>query len=64
MGLRYDTYLHNDKHHIGIGLGFEGQYWWRQNQMLKIDDFDELKYERYSEDLAFYGITGDIRFDF
>lgn len=64
MGLRYDTYLHNDRHHIGVGLGFEGQYWWRQNQMLKIDDFEAFKYERYSEDLAFYGITGDIKFDF
>lgn len=64
MGLRYDTYLHNDRHHIGVGLGFEGQYWWRQNQMLRVNDFSELKYERYSEDLAFYGITGDIKFDF
>ncbi|MCB1072291.1 MAG: MOMP family protein [Chlamydiales bacterium] len=64
MGLRYDTYLHNDRHHLGIGFGFEGQYWWRQNQMLKIDDFEELKYERYSEDVAFYGLTADVKFDF
>ncbi len=64
MGMRYDTYLHNDQHHLTIGIGFEGQYWWRQNQMLKIDNFSELKYERYAEDLAFYGITGNVRFDF
>jgi len=32
--------------------------------MLKIDDFEELKYERYSEDVAFYGFTADVKFDF
>ncbi|MCB1109858.1 MAG: MOMP family protein [Chlamydiia bacterium] len=64
LGMRYDTYLHHDQHHIGIGLGFEAEYWWRQNQMLKIDNFSELKYERYSEDIAFYGITLDFRWDF
>ena len=30
----------------------------------KIDDFTELKYERYSEDVAFYGLTADFRWDF
>jgi len=64
LGLRYDTYIHNNKQHVGVGLGFEGQYWWRQNQMLKIDDAAVLKYERYSEDLSFHGLTLDIRFDF
>jgi len=64
LGLRYDQYLHNNKQHIGIGLGFEGQYWWRMNQMLKIDDEAVLKYERYSEDVNMYGLTLDIKFDF
>lgn len=64
IGLRYDTYFHKDQYHVGIGLGFEGQYWWRQNQMLKIDDAAVLKYERYSEDLAMYGLTLDFRLDF
>lgn len=64
LGLRYDKYIHNNRQHVGIGLGFEGQYWWRQNQMLKIDDAAVLKYERYSEDISFHGVTLDIRFDF
>jgi len=64
LGMRYDTYLNNDRNHLGIGVGFEAEYWWRQNQMLKIDDFIDLKYERYSEDIAFYGLTADIRWDF
>ncbi|NGX50920.1 MAG: hypothetical protein K1060chlam2_00772 [Chlamydiae bacterium] len=64
VGLRHDTYLNNDKQHLGVGIGFEGQYWWRQNQMLKINVSHDLKYDRYSEDLAFYGITADVKLDF
>lgn len=64
LGLRYDVYVHNNKQHIGIGLGYEAQYWWRQNQMLKIDDAAVLKYERYSEDVSMYGLTLDFKWDF
>lgn len=64
LGLRFDKYVHNNRQHIGVGLGYEAEYWWRQNQMLKIDDSAVLKYERYSEDLSFHGLTLDIRFDF
>ena len=64
LGLRYDRYVNDHKQHIGVGLGFEGQYWWRQNQMLKVDDHEVLKYERYSEDLSMHGVTLDFKFDF
>ena len=64
MGLRYDTYMHKDQQHLGLGLGFETQYWWRQNQMLKVDDAFVMKYERYSEDINMYGLTLDIKWDF
>jgi len=64
LGLAYDTYLNEDKHHIGLKLGYESHYWWRVNQMLKIDDFNVLKFERYSEDVSFHGITFEVRLDF
>ncbi len=64
LGLGYDTYINNDKQHIGLGIGYENQYFWRQNQMLKIDDASPLKYERYSEDVAMQGITFNFKFDF
>lgn len=64
LGLRYDKYIHNNAQHIGVGIGFEAQYWWRQNQMLKIDDAQVLKYERYSEDVSMHGISLDIQWDF
>lgn len=64
LGLRYDKYIHHNTQHIGVGLGFEGQYWWRQNQMLKVDDAQVLQYERYSEDVSMHGITLDLKWDF
>lgn len=64
LGLRYDTYLHNNTQHLGVGLGYEAQYWWRQNQMLKVDDSEVIKYERISEDVSTYGLTLDIQWDF
>ena len=64
VGLRYASYVLERRYHISIGAAFEGQYWWRQNQMLKIDDAAVLRYERYSEDLAMYGLTLDARWDF
>jgi len=64
IGLRYDTYIHNNKQHLGIGAGFEANYWWRQNQMIKIDDSAVLKYERYCEDVSMHGLTVDLKWDF
>lgn len=64
LGLRYDTYVFDRKQHIGIGLGFEVEYWWRQNQTLKIDDSEQLQYERYSEDISMHGLTLDFTWDF
>ncbi len=65
LGLRYDGYFKNNKHHLGVGLGYEAQYWWRQNQMLKINqDRTVLKYDRYSEDVNIYGLTLDVTWDF
>lgn len=64
IGLCWDSYFHNNRHHLMIGVGFEGQYWWRMNQMLKIDNATSLKYERYSEDLSMYGVTINAKFEF
>ena len=64
LGLRYDTYMHHDIHHLSVGLSFEGEYWWRQNQMLKINDAQGFKYDRYTDDLALYGLTADIKWEF
>jgi hypothetical protein len=72
LGLRYDSYVFNNKQHVGVGLGFEAQYWWRQNQMLKINEEKiqrsvfgaTSKYDKYAEDVTMYGATLDVKWDF
>ena len=63
-GVAYDLFFDDDKMHIGFSFGYDGQYWWRANQMLKIDDTGPLKYERWSEDLSMHGLTLRGRWDF
>lgn len=63
-GLAYDIFFDCDRQHFGISLGYDGQYWWRVNQMIKIDDSAPLKYERWSEDMSMHGVTLDLRWDF
>jgi hypothetical protein len=66
MGLAYDTCFNCDKFHLGIRLGYELQYWFRQNQRFAVTDDDTpARYNRATgEDLALQGMTLDIRFDF
>ena len=63
-GIAYDIFFDDDKQHLGFRIGYDGQYWWRANQMLKIDDAGPLKYERWSEDYSMQGITLQGRWDF
>ncbi|MDX8430920.1 MAG: Lpg1974 family pore-forming outer membrane protein [Candidatus Algichlamydia australiensis] len=64
LGIAYDTYLNEDKHHIGLKFGYENHYWWNVNQMLRIDDSTFWRYERMSEDVSFHGLTFEVRLDF
>lgn len=63
-GVSYDIFFNDDKEHIGFRIGYDGQYWWRANQMLKIDDASPLKYERWTEDFSMHGATFEFRWDF
>ena len=63
-GVAYDIFFDCDRQHFGFRVGYDGQYWWRANQMLKIDDAAPLKYERWSEDVSMHGLTVDFRWDF
>lgn len=64
MGLGWDRYFNDNQNHVMLRVGFDSQYFWRANQMLRIDDAASLKYERISEDLGIYGLTIDARLDF
>lgn len=63
-GLRFDSYVNNNKQHFGIVLGYEVNYWWRIDQSIKVNDSATSNYERVSEDLAFHGVTFEVKLDF
>lgn len=73
LGLAYDVYVDNDKQHLGVKLGYETHYWWNVQQFLEVDDQfingsaitgQGVRYEHMNEDLAFNGITLEVRWDF
>ncbi len=64
LGLAWDKNFSRDRSHFGIDLGFESQYWWRQNQMERFTTNTLPTFVRADSDLAFYGLTLQGRFDF
>ncbi|WP_316359690.1 Lpg1974 family pore-forming outer membrane protein [Candidatus Neptunichlamydia sp. REUL1] len=51
---------------VFISLAYEADYYWRQNQMVTMEDADRgrLKIARQAEDLTFYGVTGRLGIEF
>ncbi len=64
LGLSWDYNFYHNRCHFGLTLGFESQFWWRQNQMEHFTDSSLPIYVRPDEDLAFYGINLKARIDF
>jgi len=66
FGLSWDTGFSCNQYHFGIRVGYEFQYWWKQNQMLRneIKTGSLINYSRSSGDLGLQGLTVDFRFDF
>lgn len=66
FGLSWDTGFNCDRCHFGIRVGYEFQYWWRQNQMLIGETAvgSTVRYHRSNGDLALQGLTIDFKFDF
>lgn len=64
LGIQYDVNFNENCNHIGVKLGYEFQYWWKQNQILTTFVPVSPIFERESGDLSFNGVTLDVRFDF
>lgn len=67
LGFSWDTSYNRDRCHFGLRIGYEFQFWFRQNQMLTGEFFGPLHsvtYQRAHDDLAFQGLTIDFKFDF
>ena len=73
IGLEWARYINDDKQHVAFKLGYEIQYFWRVNQMHQPEGSihasspniaTRIQFKNQSEDLMFYGITGQFRLDF
>jgi hypothetical protein len=68
FGLGWDTAFNRDRSHFGLKVGYEFQYWFRQNQTLNMKNqpanSNVVQYWRNSDDLSLQGLTIDVRFDF
>lgn len=66
LGLSWDAPLQNDRYHFTFRVGYEFQYWLRQNQLTTIESLhnEQVHFLRMAEDLGLQGLTVDLRFDF
>jgi opacity protein-like surface antigen len=66
LGLSWDTGFNCNRCHFGLRVGYEFQYWWKQNQMLAFESESPVntRYQRANSDLALQGLTIDFKFDF
>lgn len=64
LGFGYGTYLHCGKLYFTIDAGYEAQYWWRANQMLRVYEYNAYRYANISEDISMHGLTIKLRLEF
>lgn len=65
LGLSWDTGFNRARNHFTMKVGYEFQYWFKQNQYIRSDTFAATsQFSRYSDDLALQGLTAELRFDF
>ena len=63
LGGAYETAFGDNAYYLTFKIGYEAQYYWRQNQ-LPNPYLPSYSYDRYSEDLAMMGLTAEMRLDF
>ncbi|MGD0664872.1 MAG: Lpg1974 family pore-forming outer membrane protein [Rhabdochlamydiaceae bacterium] len=68
LGFSWDTAFNRDRCHFMFKVGYELQYWFRQNQLIRsfVSPTGSLaaRNQRLSDDLSLQGITAEVRFDF
>ena len=65
LGFGWETIFAEERCHIALNVAYELNYWWRQNQMMNFETSQTNPYgTRYSDDLGFHGVTGDIQLSF
>lgn len=74
FGLAQKCYLNDDQNYLTVKVGFESQYWWRVNQIIRITQdvtaainekgISVIKPSHQGFNLSIIGVTIDFRLDF
>jgi hypothetical protein len=65
LGVRWDTYLHRDRYHIGLYAGWEQNIWFGLNKMNHyFHNLSAGNLQQMNGDLTLSGGTFGVRFDF
>lgn len=65
IGLGWETNFSCESNQLAINIGYELNYWWRQNQQPNLESVEAMVYgARQSKDLGFHGLTVDIQLAF
>ncbi len=64
MGIGWGSYLDNHTYYLDLSLSYEGIYWWRLNQMIKIYEYDAYRYDNFNDDVSIHGLTLTFRWYF
>ncbi|MCB1115116.1 MAG: hypothetical protein KDK71_01495 [Chlamydiia bacterium] len=72
LGMSWSDYFHKENCYISFKLGYEVLYFWRENQSLSPYNWEftdsssstRLNFDRFAEDISFFGLTFKARLDF
>ena len=65
LGVRWDTYFHRDRYHVGLYAAWEQNIWFGLNKMNRyFNKLSEGNFQQMNGDLTLQGGTFGIRFDF
>jgi len=64
LGLSWGSYFNRKQNYLNLSAAYEGMYWWRQNQMLKIYEYTAVRYDNFAEDLSMHGLTLSVKLYF
>lgn len=57
LGLGWQSYINQKKQYVTLGLFYEVQYWWSQNQMLTLTETSPVRYQSINGDVGFQGLV-------
>jgi len=65
LGLGWSRFLNDKKNYLSFDINYETQYYWQMNQTLFLYEFkDTFRVQNMSADIAFYGVSAQIKLFF